>query len=217
MLAIAGGKGGCGKTTTTHRLGHALTARGATPLLVDADVEMPDLHRVAGVPRRPGLPAVADGRPPASVAHTPSGHPDLAVLPAAEADGGALVAAAARLRGWDGPVLLDCPAGAMADAVRPLRVADRTLVVSTPRHRSLRDAVKTVAMARELDAPALGAVLVETSPADDATAVPGDTAADALTCPILERIPHVSSGDRPTEPVRTGYERVARKVQQRNI
>ncbi|RXK51288.1 MinD/ParA family ATP-binding protein [Halorientalis pallida] len=217
MLAIAGGKGGCGKTTTTYRLGRALAADGRSPLLVDADVEMPDLHRVTGVPREPGLPAVADGRRPASVAHAPVGHPALAVLPAAGAGTDALDAAAPRLRGWDGPVLLDCPAGAMADAVGPLRVADRTLLVSTPRRRSLRDAVKTAAMARELDAPPLLAVLVETSPADDAATVPTEPARAAMNCPVAERIPYVSSGDRRTQPVRTGYRRVARKVQQRNI
>jgi septum site-determining protein MinD len=217
MLAIAGGKGGCGKTTTTYRLGRALAADGRSPLLVDADVEMPDLHRVAGVPGESGLAAVADGHRPASVARTPADHPELAVLPATGADVADLGTAAPTLRGWEGPVLLDCPAGAMADAVHPLRVADRTLVVSTPRRRSLRDAVKTAAMARELDAPTLGAVLVETSPTDEATRVPAETARAALNCPVVARIAYVSSGDRPTQPVRTGIRRVARKVQQRNI
>ncbi len=217
MLAIAGGKGGCGKTTTTHRLGHALAAEGATPLLVDADVEMPDLHHVTGVSRDPGLPAVADGAPLERVAHAPADHPDLAVLPAAGADADDFTAAATRLRAWPGPILLDCPAGAMGDAVRPLRAADRTVLVSTPRTASLRNAVKTAAMACELNAPTLGAVLVETSPADDAATVPDETARAAMNCPVAARMSYVSSGDRPTQPVRTGIRRVARKVQQRNI
>ena len=217
MLAIAGGKGGCGKTTTTYQLGRALAADGRSPLLVDADVEMPDLHRVVDVSREPGLAAVADGQRPASVAHTSTDHPDLAVLPATGADAADLAAAAPRLRDWDGPILLDCPAGAMTDAVGPLRVADRTLLVSTPRRRSLRDAVKTAAMARELDAPPLLAVLVETSPADDAATVPAESARAAMNCPVAARITYASSGDRPTKTVRTGYRRVARKVQQRNI
>ncbi|MFB6084661.1 MAG: MinD/ParA family protein [Halorientalis sp.] len=217
MLAIAGGKGGCGKTTTTYRLGRALAADGRSPLLVDADVEMPDLHSVAGVPREPGLAAVADGRQPASVARTAADLPGLAVLPAADADTDDLAAAAVRLRGWDGPVLLDCPAGAMADAVGPLRVADRTLLVSTPRRRSLRDAVKTAAIARELDASPIAAVLVETGPADDAASVPATDARAALDCPVAARVSYVSSGDRPRVRVRTAHRQLARKVQQRNI
>ncbi|WP_084802659.1 P-loop NTPase [Halorientalis sp. IM1011] len=217
MLAIAGGKGGCGKTTTTYRLGRALADDGRSPLLVDADVEMPDLHSVAGVPREPGLAAVADGRRPATVARAPDEHPDIAVLPATGADTDDLDAVVPRLRAWDGTVLLDCPAGAMTDAVRPLRHADRTLIVSTPRAASLRDAVKTAAIARELDAPPLATVLVETSPTDDAATVPVDRARTAMNCPISACIPHVSSGDYATHPVRTAYERVARKVQQRNI
>ena len=48
MLAIAGGKGGSGKTTTT--LGLARAIDGPT-LAVDADCDLPNLHAMAGVPR----------------------------------------------------------------------------------------------------------------------------------------------------------------------
>jgi len=64
MLAIAGGKGGVGKTTTTLGLAAALPGR---PLAVDADRDMPDLHALAGVNRDPGLDAVLrDGGTPTS-------------------------------------------------------------------------------------------------------------------------------------------------------
>ncbi|WP_336002910.1 MinD/ParA family ATP-binding protein [Halorientalis halophila] len=217
MLAIAGGKGGCGKTTTTHRLGRALAELGASPLLVDADVEMPDLHSHASVPPDPGLPAVAQGDRPRSVAHTPETRPNLAVLPSAGADPDDLTAAASRLREWPGPVLLDCPAGALRDAARPLRVADRTLLVTTPRPAALGDAIKTAAMAAELDAPAEGAVIVETTPADDADRVPTAAAREALTCPVSARISYTGEGGHPPEAVRSAYRSLARKVRQRNI
>lgn len=51
MLAVAGGKGGCGKTTTTVGLALAADRAGWACLAVDADRDVPDLHRVAGVER----------------------------------------------------------------------------------------------------------------------------------------------------------------------
>lgn len=65
VIAVAGGKGGCGKTTAVLGLATALVALGHRPIAVDADVDLPDLHIRAGVDREPGLPSVLDGRCPA--------------------------------------------------------------------------------------------------------------------------------------------------------
>lgn len=54
MLAVTGGKGGTGKTTTTLGLARALAAVGADVRCVDADVDLPDLGALAGGPRRVG-------------------------------------------------------------------------------------------------------------------------------------------------------------------
>src|SRR6056297_786250 len=68
MLAVAGGKGGAGKTTTTLGLAAALGRQRRRVVAVDADREMPDLHAMAGVARTPGLDAVAEGWPAELVA-----------------------------------------------------------------------------------------------------------------------------------------------------
>ncbi|ESP89504.1 nucleotide-binding protein, partial [Candidatus Halobonum tyrrellensis] len=59
MLAVTGGKGGTGKTTTTLGLARALDGR---TLAVDADWDLPDLHALAGVDRAwPDAPEGASG------------------------------------------------------------------------------------------------------------------------------------------------------------
>ena len=160
MLAVAGGKGGVGKTTTAVGLGRALARADRRPLLVDCDTGMPDLARVAGLPdpeSGAGLAAVAAGTPVSAAAREVPGT-GLAVLPPGDADAASLGAALARID-WPGPVVLDCPAGAGRGAALPLRTADRTVVVSTAARASLRDATKTAAMARALDSEVAGVVV----------------------------------------------------------
>jgi septum site-determining protein MinD len=230
MLAIAGGKGGCGKTTTTHRLAAELARLGETPLAVDADAEMPDLHLVAGVPAGPGLPAVAAGDRPRSVAHRTAGGVD--VLPADGVAADAVPAALRRLRTDAGPVLVDCPAGAGRDVTRPLRAATRTLLVTTPTAAALRDTLKTAAMARTVGTEPVGVVAVDRrgrdagrSDAESGRLADGQpppdghlTDADArrlFDCPLLSRV-STTTGERPTG-VADGYATLARTVHKRNI
>ncbi|WP_134669981.1 MinD/ParA family ATP-binding protein [Halorussus marinus] len=200
MLAVAGGKGGCGKTTTTLGLAGALARQRAPVLAVDADREMPDLHAMAEVARRPCLDAVAAGWPAglvAGAASAPGVPAGVSVLPAAETGIETRPADApgatelARLRGESSTVLVDSPAGAGPDAVAPLRVVDAALVVTTPEPACLRDAAKTAAMARELDTPIAGAVVSRAgesgSDAVDPRAPPG--VEDLLDCEVLGVVP----------------------------
>jgi septum site-determining protein MinD len=191
MLAVAGGKGGCGKTTTTLGLAAALVRQRKSAVAVDTDREMPNLHAMAGVGRVPGLDAVADGWPPEFVAGTAEA-PALGVevIPAASGPGtddlanpsrSEPTAGLARVRN-SAAVLLDCPAGAGPDAVAPLRVADAAVVVTTAEPACLRDAAKTAAMARELDAPVAGAVVSR------AAEVP-EGLDRLLDCPVLGVVP----------------------------
>lgn len=161
MLAIAGGKGGCGKTTTALGLAAALARQGVDPIVADADRDMPDLHLSAGVSSDPDLSGLAGGRSVAAVSHDSPEFPGVSVVPAPS---GALSdsqvhAALQRLVEGNDPVLVDCPAGAGPDAVVALRAADEALLVSTLHPSSLRDTAKTAAMATRLDVPTVGVVL----------------------------------------------------------
>ena len=206
MLAIAGGKGGCGKTTTALGLTRALARTGRRPLVVDADREMPDLHVVADVPAVPGLGAVATGTPPPSVAHVAPANPGVSVVPATDVSREEMLTAVDRCRRWDGPVLLDCPAGAGLDAAVPLRAADRTLLVTTAGAPSLRDAAKTAAMSRAVGTPVAGVVVTRARTVPEA--VPG-----LLGCDIAVAVPPAESplrADRPRRRYRSALARLPR-------
>lgn len=58
MIAVAGGKGGSGKTTTTVGLARALSRRGAAVVAADADCELPNLTALAATTAAPLATAV---------------------------------------------------------------------------------------------------------------------------------------------------------------
>lgn len=202
MLAIAGGKGGGGKTTTTLGLATALDGR---IVAVDVDCDMPDLHAMAGVDRDPTL-ADLPGGDPAEVAQPHPTRDGVAVIPAPRLDeAAALPASLSRLGAAAAPTLLDCPAGAGPDAVRPLRAADAALVVSSLCAPALRDAAKTAAMARAVGTPVVGAALTRCRAAPDAVS-------ELLDCPVLATVPKASPPVLDAGVVREAYARLANNL-----
>ncbi|KTG11291.1 CDP-4-keto-6-deoxy-D-glucose-3-dehydrase [Haloprofundus marisrubri] len=202
MLAIAGGKGGCGKTTTTLGVARALDGH---VLAVDADRDMPNLHALAGVPREPTVAdvgGVADD--PLSIAHESS--PGLSVLPAASGGPGSDTGSQLeRVKSTETTTLVDCPAGAGPDAAGPLRVADAVLLVSTLCAPALRDTAKTAAMARALGTRVVGVVLNRTRLAPAGVS-------ELLDCPVLGTVPEHAESTRRTDGGHAAYVRVAKEL-----
>jgi septum site-determining protein MinD len=197
MLAVAGGKGGCGKTTTALGLGAALD--GET-VVVDADRDMPNLHAMAGVAREP---TAADGVDPHRVDDR------LAVLPApppTTTDAEVTTVLTRVAAATEADVVVDCPGGAGPDAAAPLSVASGAVLVSTACAPALRDAAKTAAMARALGCRVHGVVLTRTN-----VALRG--VESLLDCPVLGTVPEVADPDLSDDRVVSAYSEVASRVQ----
>jgi len=212
VIAVAGGKGGCGKTTTTLGVARALVDRGQTPLVIDADVDMPDLCRLAGVDERGGTDGLAAGAPVREAAVRPPAFPGIRLVTA----GGrrrlpeALAAAAA----YRGPTLIDTPPGASPGVARPVGRADRALLVTTTTPACLEDACSTRTLARRLGTPLAG-TLVREDPRDSdrRSGLPerssrSDSAFDRIPGGVLARVPTVAAPFE-SSAVRAGWQAVA--------
>jgi septum site-determining protein MinD len=204
MLAIAGGKGGCGKTTTTLGLVGALGRMRRSVLAADADVDMPDLHLLAGVADAPNLSAVANGAPVQTATHPPTTLTGVEVVPAPQSfdESVHLPTAFGRLANAADHVLVDCPAGAGPDAATPLRIVENVLLVTTLDPACLRDTAKTAAMARALGTTIVGVVTIRAEH-------PPSEIERLLDCPVLSTIPDGGIAVLADESVRRGYDLLA--------
>ncbi|WP_227130813.1 MinD/ParA family ATP-binding protein [Halorubellus salinus] len=208
MLAFAGGKGGTGKTTTALAFARELSAarthdgRRRTVTVVDADVDMPDVHAMVGVDRTPTVLECPRGRPAPSLS-------GVRVAPAPPADAtDAFERALSELRAPDGTsgdrnatggrsrrcVVVDAPCGGGPDAARPLAAADGVVLVTRPTPAAVRDTAKTAAMARALETPVVAAVVVGDRPPRALEDVLG--APRVVTVPVVDDDPLTAPAHR---------------------
>lgn len=159
MIAIAGAKGGCGKTTATLGLAEAFARDGTPTIAVDADRQLPDLHVACDLDREPTIAAVADGNV-ADVAQRSPRAGSAGVLPAPRSSEDVDLQSMLRtLEGSSYRILVDCPSGAGPDVVEPVAAADEVLVVTDATNRSLSAAQTSIDIARRLDVPVTGVLL----------------------------------------------------------
>jgi septum site-determining protein MinD len=161
MLAITGGKGGSGKTTTALGLAAALVRQGENPIVVDCDCDMPDLHHLLHIDRADGIDTLARGGSIAAACQSSTTVPGVRSITAGDRSN--VDTALTQLADWHDTVILDCPPGTGPDAVRPLRHARQTLVVSTDQPQSLADAQTTAHTAREVGTDVAGLLVRKTS------------------------------------------------------
>ncbi|MFC7097567.1 P-loop NTPase [Halobaculum marinum] len=195
VLAVVGAKGGVGKTTTSLNLAAALAEDGRAVAVVEADLAMANavdfldirvnggrtLHDVLA-----GGAGVGDATYPAPGGFdvVPSGV-DLDGFVKSDLD--RFPAAMDALKARYDAVLVDTAAGVSRETVVPMTGADASVLVSTPRVASIRDADKTMTVAERADAPVGGVVLTKSG---TGRSPPADRIAEFLDTELLGHVPH---------------------------
>ncbi len=166
VYAIASGKGGTGKTTTTVNLGTSLAMLGKKTAIVDADIGMANMGLLLGLEKSKVTlhevlsgeakikDAIYDG--PSGLKVVPSG---LSLKGFQKSNPDKLKQVIAALSDGMDYVLIDAPAGLSKDSMVPLAVADKVLLVVNPELSSLTDALKTKTLAELLGRSVEGVIL----------------------------------------------------------
>jgi septum site-determining protein MinD len=212
IYALAGGKGGVGKTTSTVNLGAALRAAGHDTVVVDADLAMANLGAMVDTPAGPTLHDVLAGDADLHEAFVwllsassptrspPDEGPYLVAVPGsrsldafADANPGDLNGVLRSLADAADFVLCDTGAGLSHESAVPLGVADGVVVVTTPDPVAIADAKKTIDFAARAGGTVVGAVLTHASEETDVSALAND-----LGVEMLAVVPETdAAGDEP--------------------
>ena len=193
VYAIASGKGGVGKTTTTVNLGTALAQAGKRVAIVDADLGMANLAGfVSLTPDSTTLHDVLSGdasledatyRITENIVAVPSG---TSLDEYADTTPEGLREVVAELRDGFDYVFLDVGAGVSHETVLPLGLADAVVLVSTPEPAAVHDSKKTLELTERAGGEVAGLVVTRTRPESD---VSYEEIAARLEVPLLGTVP----------------------------
>ena len=193
VYAIASGKGGVGKTTTTVNLGTALARAGERVAIVDTDLGMANLAGfVSLTPDATTLHDVLAGDASVDDASYQLADNIVAVPSGTELDDYAdtspegLRDVVSELRDRFDYVFLDVGAGVSHETVLPLGLADAVVLVSTPEPAAVHDSKKTLELTDRSGGEIAGLVITRTRPESD---VSYEEIASRLDVPLLGTIP----------------------------
>jgi septum site-determining protein MinD len=193
-IAMASGKGGTGKTTTSANLAVALSKFGKEVVVLDADIAMANLELVMGLDGKPiTLNDVLSGS--ASIEHAIyEGPGGVKVVPAGVSLDGfrkakpeRLMEVLTKLHEIGDIILIDCPAGIGKEALSAISTSEYVILIVNPEISSISDALKVIAIAKRFETNILGAIINRTAMED--TELSSKAIETILEVPILGIIP----------------------------
>jgi len=201
VYALAGGKGGVGKTTVVANVAVALAEKGFDVAAVDADLGMTNLASFLQVEADGGIHAVLAGE--AALADvTVEGPAGVTVVPGGDELRVEGNPDPAELRSVVDPVsdradvvVLDTGAGISHQNLVAYGLADAVALVTTAEELAVGDADKTARLAAKVHSPVLGTVLTRVDAATDL-----EPLVDRLDRAVIAAVPEYERPD-PSEPV----------------
>ncbi|NPA47484.1 MAG: AAA family ATPase [Thermococci archaeon] len=195
LIAIASGKGGTGKTTTTANLSVALGRMGHEVLAIDADLTMANLSLVMGIDDAPQtIHDVLAGDSDINDAIYETRYQNVYIIPAAidwehvkRADPRKLPEVIKPLKHSYDFVLIDCPAGLQMDAMNAMLSGEEVILVTNPEISCITDTMKVGIVLRKAGLAMLGFVLNRYGRSEND--IPPDAAEEVMEIPLLEVIP----------------------------
>ena len=231
VLAIAGAKGGVGKTTTALNLASALGTNGRAVVVVEADLAMANAVDFLDVELSDAsLHDVLAGEATVPAATYPApGAFD--ILPSGTSLDGFAASDMRRfpdviqqLRPRYDAVVIDTGAGVSSETIDAISTAESTILVSTPRVAAVRDADKTRSLAARSGAPVGGLVLTKSG---TGRSPPPERIAAFLDTELLGHVPQDAAvpqaqdagvpvvAHAPDSPVAAAYQEVAAALRRR--
>ncbi len=149
IIAIASGKGGVGKSTTTANLGTALAMMGKKILMIDGDIGLRNLDVILGMQNSIAYDfndVLCDRCSSDQAIIADEKYPGLHLLPApqnveiSEINSDKLNKLIEKLSPYYDYILIDCPAGIHEGFMLMSSKAHKALIVATPELISVRDA-----------------------------------------------------------------------------